>query len=223
MTKKEVQYRTLRWGPCVVQYTIDEKFRKILLEEANKSSISYGHRLAGHLKKEVKMDSSRLTKYFDEVFHVYNHALSMWLGKPTENLQYILTDLWCNFQKANEFNPPHNHGGLLSFVIYLKVPKEIKDECIEHEKVKKSAGPGCIGFFMGDSEKKNSVSNNSFFPQEGEMFIFPAWLKHWVYPYKSDATRISVSGNIVDSLELKYMSEKGIKNSIEDIEGKRKK
>ena len=222
MTEKEIKYRTLRWGPCVVQYTIDEEFKKILLEEANKSNVSYGHRLAGHLKKEVKMDSSRLTKYFDEVFHVYNHALSMWLGK-TQNLQYILTDLWCNFQKANEFNPPHNHGGLLSFVIYLKVPKEIKDECIEHEKVKKSAGPGSIGFFMGDSDKKNSVTNNSFFPQEGEMFIFPAWLKHWVFPYKSDVTRISVSGNIVDSLELKYMSEKGVKSAIKDIEGKRKK
>ncbi len=177
--KKEVQYRTLRWGPCVVQYTIDEEFRKILLEEAKKSHVSYGHRLAGHLKKEVKMDSSRLTKYFDEVFHVYNHALSMWLGK-TQNLQYILTDLWCNFQKANEFNPPHNHGGLLSFVI----------------------------------------TNNSFFPQEGEMFIFPAWLKHWVFPYKSDVTRISVSGNIVDSLELKYMSQDGVKSAIKDIESK---
>ena len=217
--KKEVQYRTLRWGPCVVQYTVDEEFRKILLEEANKSNVSYGHRLAGHIKKEVKMDSSRLTKYFDEVFHVYNHALGMWLGK-TENLQFILTDLWCNFQKANEFNPPHNHGGLLSFVIYLKVPKEIKEECIKHEKVKKSAGPGCIGFFMGDSDKKNSITNNSFFPQEGEMFIFPAWLKHWVFPYKSNATRISVSGNIVDSLELKYMSKEGVKSAIEDIERK---
>ena len=76
---------------------------------------------------------------------------------------------------------------------------------------------------MGDADKKNTITNNSFFPEEGEMFIFPAWLKHWVYPYKSDATRISVSGNIVDSLELKYMSEKGITGAVKDIEEKNKK
>ena len=34
------------------------------------------------------------------------------------------------------------------------------------------------------------------------MFIFPAWLKHWVAPFKSDVTRISVSGNVHDSAPL---------------------
>ena len=34
------------------------------------------------------------------------------------------------------------------------------------------------------------------------MFIFPAWLKHWVSPFKSDCERISVSGNVHDSAPL---------------------
>ena len=34
------------------------------------------------------------------------------------------------------------------------------------------------------------------------MYIFPAWLKHWVAPYKSDCIRISVSGNVHDSAPL---------------------
>ena len=38
------------------------------------------------------------------------------------------------------------------------------------------------------------------------MFIFPAWLKHWVAPYRSDVTRISVSGNIHDSAPLNNIS-----------------
>ena len=42
----------------------------------------------------------------------------------------------------------------------------------------------------------------SFPPEEGDMFIFPAWLKHWVAPYKSNCTRISVSGNFHDSAPL---------------------
>ena len=34
------------------------------------------------------------------------------------------------------------------------------------------------------------------------MFIFPAWLKHWVAPFKSNVKRISVSGNVHDSAPL---------------------
>ena len=219
MDKKEIQYRTLRWGPCVIQFKVSDEFKNLLLKEAEKSTISYGDRLAGHLEKEVKLDSNNYDKHFNEIFMVYNHALNNWLGH-NQKIPYIISDLWCNFQRANEFNPPHNHGGLLSFVIYLKVPKEIKEECEKHQKTKASAGPGSISFFMGDADKKNSLTNNSFFPEEGDIFVFPAWLKHWVYPYKSDAVRVSVSDNIVDSLELQYMTPKGIERAVEDIEKK---
>jgi hypothetical protein len=34
------------------------------------------------------------------------------------------------------------------------------------------------------------------------MFIFPAWVKHYVAPFYSDVTRITVSGNIANSLDL---------------------
>ena len=221
METREIAYRTLRWGPCVIQLKARKEFVAALLAEADKSTISYGDRLAGHLKKEVKLDSANYENYFTEMFTVYNHALSEWLGKK-EKIPYIISDLWCNFQRANEFNPPHNHSGILSFDIYLKVPEAIKKECKAHEKTKKSAGPGSISFFMGDGDKKNSITNNSFFPQEGDMFIFPAWLKHWVYPYKSNVVRISVSGNVVNSFEIKYFSEEGIKHAIKDIEKKHK-
>ena len=47
--------------------------------------------------------------------------------------------------------------------------------------------------------------SHSFFPEEGDMFIFPAWLKHWVYPFKSDCERISVSGNVKDHVKIKNL------------------
>ena len=43
------------------------------------------------------------------------------------------------------------------------------------------------------------------------MFIFPAELKHWVFPFKSDCTRISVSGNVADSIKIKHL-----KNHLEE-------
>jgi hypothetical protein len=37
------------------------------------------------------------------------------------------------------------------------------------------------------------------------MFIFPAWVKHYVAPFYSDVTRISVAGNVANSVQLKDM------------------
>ena len=34
------------------------------------------------------------------------------------------------------------------------------------------------------------------------MWIFPAWVKHYVAPFYSDVTRISVAGNITDTVPL---------------------
>ncbi len=73
MKKKEITYRTLRWGPCVIQFKISDEFKKALLAKAEKSTESYGSRLAGHLKKEVKLNSNNYRKYFNEM--IYNHAL----------------------------------------------------------------------------------------------------------------------------------------------------
>jgi hypothetical protein len=39
------------------------------------------------------------------------------------------------------------------------------------------------------------------------MFIFPAWLKHWVFPFSSNCTRISVSGNVDDSIKIKNLEQ----------------
>jgi len=217
--KKEISYRVLRWGPCVIALKAEEEFIDKLLDEAKGSQESYGDRLAGHLKKEIKLNAINYKKYFDRMFTVYDHALQGW-NKKKGFSQYVVSDLWCNFQKANEFNPPHDHTGTLSFVIYLKVPEMLRTECEEHQKGKTSAGPGCISFFIADSDRKNSITQHSFLPMTGDCFIFPAWLKHWVYPFKSDCTRISVSGNVVDNIPLNLMSDKGIQSALEDVRKK---
>ena len=39
-------------------------------------------------------------------------------------------------------------------------------------------------------------------PKEKDMWIFPAWVKHYVAPFYSNVTRISVAGNITDTVPL---------------------
>ena len=53
------------------------------------------------------------------------------------------------------------------------------------------------------------------------MFIFPATLKHWVFPFKSDCVRISVSGNVSDSIKWKDLKKvKEVKKDERDNDKK---
>jgi hypothetical protein len=104
-----------------------------------------------------------------------------------------------NFQEKHEFNPLHDHTGVFSFVIWLKIPYLAETE--------KQFGPGnnsrapLSGQFtfaytdaLGEIKKYDISADTTM---ENTMLIFPAKLHHEVYPfYSSDDFRISVSGNI---------------------------
>ena len=138
--------------------------------------------------------------YLAPYLGVYDQMFQKYQAKNYEKKpEYTLTALWANFQRQYEFNPPHDHDGKLSFVIYLSIPEPLKKE---NEAYKgKSCGPGGIQFMWGEGPR-DCVTYMSYFPKEGDMFIFPAWLKHWVSPFNSDCVRVSVSGNVHDSAPL---------------------
>ena len=223
--KKEEQkigFNVFHWGPCVVHTKIPSEAIELFLKEAEASNKDATSTLAGVLNKEVFFrDKDKFKALFEKFFSLYNHALSTWkdtppirnprpgtMVKPRTPPKYFLEKLWCNFQRPHDFNPPHSHGGALSFVIYIQIPEELRKENAAYKG--QSAGPGGITFTYGDTEF-NSICHHSICPEEGDMFIFPAWLKHWVYPFKSDCTRISISGNVVDSVQLNQV-EKDMKN-----------
>tara|TARA_R100001244_G_scaffold120489_2_gene90112 strand:- start:1267 stop:1770 length:504 start_codon:yes stop_codon:yes gene_type:complete len=129
----------------------------------------------------------------------YMQGLSSWMTDPFLNksspIGWIADSLWINYQKAKEYNPPHNHSGDLSFVIYLQVPDELKKEYESTKGVHNNVGPGVINFDFG-IELPFSISRFFRMPEVRDIFIFPAWLVHYVHAFKSDVERISVSGNI---------------------------
>ena len=47
--------------------------------------------------------------------------------KRIEKPKYLLSAMWVNYMKKHEFNPPHDHDGKLSFVIYLSMWDDMKD------------------------------------------------------------------------------------------------
>ena len=197
----QVKYGILHWGPCIVKTQVDQATLNLLLSEGEASKEDASPELAGVLKNQFHYrDKTKFYKFMEGSFNLYNAALERWKqGNEKVPSSYFLEKLWINFQGPNEFNPPHSHGGALSFVIFLKIPIELRAENQNYKGL--SAGPGGITFLYGETEDK-CITNHSVFPEVGDMYIFPAWVKHWVYPFASDCTRVSVSGNVLDKIEL---------------------
>tara|TARA_R100000655_G_scaffold81448_1_gene120956 strand:- start:350 stop:1042 length:693 start_codon:yes stop_codon:yes gene_type:complete len=199
----QIQVQMFNWGPCVVKVKITDELKKLLLTEARKNKLDFTDKLAGILDKETGYSDESKTLIVPEIskyLGVYDQMFEKFINKPYQKRpHYVMTALWINYQKQNDFNPPHDHDGKLSFVIYLQIPDELKKENANYKG--KSCGPGGIQFVYGDGPR-DCVTYQSFMPEENDMYIFPAWLKHWVAPYKSDCIRISVSGNVHDSAPL---------------------
>ena len=139
------------------------------------------------------------------------------ISKHFHRAQWKLDSLWVNRQKPGEYNPPHEHSGNISFVIYLQIPSAMYEE-INHTS---SAPPGYISFRYGSDTRMYPSGRNpsersiiseledplrpsvrlELCPRVGEMYIFPSFLTHSVEAFYSPGTRISVSGNFC--LELK--------------------
>jgi len=119
---------------------------------------------------------------------------------PTNmNHPYCMNSWWVNYQKQNEFNPIHDHGGVYSFVIWMKIPYDSKKQ--NQKDIARNSNAPLIGdfqFLFSDILGKNRMYTYRLSPQyEGTMLFFPSELDHQVYPfYDCDGDRISVSGNI---------------------------
>ena len=200
----KVTYGTLNWGPCVVQLRISDEFKNKLLvgaKEARDTKQGYQDKLAGIIKEEYSYKNKE--NYLPEIAQclgIYDIAFQKFKNEDyKQKPEYMVTAMWVNYMKKHEFNPPHDHSDNLSFVIFLHVPEEITKE--QKDYIGKSGGPGSLSFIYGEGTRQ-AITYQSIQPKTNDMFIFPAWIKHYVAPFYSDATRISVSGNVADSVFL---------------------
>lgn len=106
---------------------------------------------------------------------------------------------WVNFQRPGEFNPVHNHEGLISFVIWLNIPYTQESE--QQATADIPAERNMAGKFqfiysnaLGNQVTWNMNVDRSF---ENKILLFPSKLLHAVYPFHSSTDyRISIAGNL---------------------------
>ena len=166
---------------------------------------SHKSKLAGQIhESNVLVDKSDWF-YLNTIKPLMKKYYESFIRSPAYNIptnQYhpcYLESFWVNYQKQNEFNPLHDHSGIFSFIIWMKIPtkheEQNKNPLASGANSKKiSVVEFVYSNILGEHETYGFEMNPML---EGTMVFFPSKLRHCVYPfYNCDEDRISVSGNI---------------------------
>jgi uncharacterized protein (TIGR02466 family) len=189
-------------SPPIYSTTLDIKFTNFLKKIVDKSRIdssSRGSYLAGNINEQINLnlDKSEEIEFTNEFYKYILLALEEFKQYPTgTDIKCSMGIPWINVQRAGEFNPLHNHAGELSVVAYIDIP-----ECIALENVQPGIETNMPSYGKIDfsyTQENNLTTKYSHQPKTGELLIFPAWLLHTVYPFKSNVERISISFNVFD-------------------------
>ena len=196
---------TLLSGVGYVKDTIPYNIFAQLTEAASlarENAINVNKELAGAIKEEYSIVHSDfiLGEFFDYIIELigdYEQSFTTPVSKDSFTYPLLkmgfaprksLISTWINFQKKNEYNPPHSHFGAYSFVIWLSLPYDTKEE----KKLYKSSTDFNFQFIQDGKIQQCPLDSS-----EGDIILFPANLWHSVQPFfLSDEFRVSISGNI---------------------------
>ena len=165
--------------------------------------------LVGHIEKSFKIEDKNdifwkevLLPHLNEYGQSFDHDHTK---IPMDGkYETYLNTLWVNYQNKHEFNPYHDHGGLYSFAIWMKIPTYHKEQNeLDNTKDNDHSINSTFQFQYIDTLGDVLTSTYEMNPNmEGMMVFFPAKMQHCVNPfYECDEQRISIAGNI--SLRMK--------------------
>ena len=179
-----------------------------LVDESKKNPKNMRDQLVGNISSSISLDvkspiisdfkTQVLPKYIDLMIEKF--GLQVDIKKADKYKNWALDGLWVNFQKKHELNPPHNHYGVYSFVIWMYVPTSYQ----EQRKLPIALGTNDDGsisnfcFNYTDIVGKMRMFNYEMEKDViGTMVFFPSQLHHQVFPFfENDEERVSISGNV---------------------------
>ena len=163
-------YNFYYWGPLLFKIKMQPEDLKKCADLCSKKSSEVDETLAGVIKHQHYISATRYSKIINPYLDPFHQAYLNWYGKNIT--QVNIHSSWVNFMIAGEFNPPHTHLNCdLSSVLFVKIPEGLKEE---HKNFTGTGGgPGSLSFTYGEFQP-HAISNRVFFPEEGDLFIFPA-------------------------------------------------
>ena len=198
---KEIDFKFTRpFGPMIAKVTmpnqIVEKLNtyvdKIIVDRKKVKELNYGSKLAGNVQQEFKLEKDFIETSGWGGF--LTSCTNLWLQKAINKkiTKFELISTWIVRQFQNDYNPLHTHGGHISGVGYLKVPKNL-GEYSQKDKVNNKNG---LLSLVHGSKMFLSDSTFNIVPQVGDFYFFPNYLMHTVYPFSNtDEERRSISFN----------------------------
>jgi len=178
-----------------------------VIKKARKKPEDMKGELAGNISSSIRLDSEspQLAEFLNTILpefinsHIESYG-APWRAVMKEGEGFNLESLWVNFQKKHEFNPPHDHSGVFSFVIWMQIPTSYAEQRKLPICAESNADNHISNFAFSYTNTMGKVSTFAYNMEkeaEGYMVMFPSQMLHQVFPfYESDGERISISGNV---------------------------
>ena len=181
--------------PSEIYQSVMQEIKEI---ERNDAGVMKMNRtLAGQIEREYQLEKSKqhIVPYLEQMGREYQKNWDYYQG---QNLK--VDSLWVNLQRKTEYNPIHNHDGVLSYVAWMDIPYKRSDELEQnHSKDSRTKNLSSTFQFIYSSIV-GQITHHVYEVEngwEGRIVMFPSKLLHIVYPfYTSDNYRISIAGNL---------------------------
>jgi hypothetical protein len=196
-------------------------FLKECINIAKQTPVNMNGELAGNIHKSLKLKDKNdwffknvlldLTErlFYENWDNYYKYQI---VGKKLKSYappEFGMGKFWVNFQRETEFNPLHDHTGLYSFVIFIKIPTKYEEQhSIPFSANSNSASASDFEFVWSRKDTETCLTHRiPLSPEiEGRMLFFKTDLHHQVYPfYGTKEERITISGNIYFKKEVENL------------------
>ena len=163
---------------------------ELIKDKEKTSKLDAGENLAGQVNQEISFEKSFYEKFITPTL-IKNITAYIFASTKKKISKCSFRDIWVVRQYRDEYNPVHYHSGHISGVGYLKLPENF-GKSVQKNKIDNPNGK--LEFIHG-SKMFLSESNIRITPKIGNFYMFPHYMMHNVYPFKSDGERRSISFN----------------------------
>ena len=189
------------FGPSVAKVKIPKNIvddlnsyiDKTILDNKKVNDLNAGPGLAGDVTQEFKLENEFITKcgWLKFLATSVQKWIKVMQGKEIKKFNIISS--WVVRQFKDEYNPVHWHAGHISGAGFLKIPSSLGKHVQDKEGVDYLGGQLTL---IHGSRQFLSNSKLQIKPEVGDLYFFPNYLMHSVYPFKgTDEERRSISFN----------------------------
>ena len=205
---EEIKMNVLRpFGPSIAKMTmptelvnnLNKYVDETILDVGKLEELDHGSKLAGNVNQEFKLEKDFIEKSGLLKFLAFGTSNWIKLSDQKKIKKFEIQESWIVRQFENEYNPIHYHGGHISGVGYLKIPKNFGEYQQSSKRVNRN---GQIALVHGN-RMFNSKAIININPIVGDFYLFPNYLMHTVYPFSgNDDERRSISFNALIDDEI---------------------